>query len=144
VTLEQFVFEFLQIFRANRFTISSYSYIATKNVPHYGQCDITVMFYICCAACLCQAKLLLATYNDETVNVDMDVNICNYKQAVDACRQWEKSSVCLAQYYDRVLGVMSEDERNTRGGYVVLYIVLCACMRSWEIYGFGSSCQVYC
>jgi hypothetical protein len=63
-----------------------------------------------------KAKLLLATYNDETVNVDMDVNISNYKQAVDACRQWEKSSVCLAQYYDRVLAVMAEDERNTRGG----------------------------
>jgi hypothetical protein len=46
----------------------------------------------------------------------MDVNISNYKQAVDACRQWEKSSVCLAQYYDRVLGVMAEEERNTRGG----------------------------
>jgi len=76
--------------------------------------------------------LLLATYNDETVNVDMDVNICNYKQAVDACRQWEKSSVCLAQYYDRVLGVMAEEERNTRGGYMVLYIVLCD-MHSWEI-----------
>lgn len=60
----------------------------------------------------------MATYNDETVNVDMDVNICNYKQAVDACRQWEKSSVCLAQYYDRVLGVMTDEERNTRGGYI--------------------------
>jgi len=87
--------------------------------------------------------LLLATYNDETVNVDMDVNICNYKQAVDACRQWEKSSVCLAQYYDRVLGVMAEEERNTRGGYVVLYVVLCG-MRSCEICTSGSSCQVCC
>jgi hypothetical protein len=65
---------------------------------------------------LFKAKLLLATYNDETVNVDMDVNISNYKQAVDACHKWEKSSVCLAQYYDRVLGVMAEEERNTRGG----------------------------
>jgi hypothetical protein len=100
------------------------------------------MFYICCATCLCQAKLLLATYNDETVNVDMDVNICNYKQAVDACRQWEKSSVCLAQYYDRVLGVMAEEERNTRGGYMALYIVLCG-VHSWEIHNFGSSSQVY-
>jgi hypothetical protein len=80
--------------------------------------------YSCCAAYLCQAKLLLATYNDETVNVDMDVNICNYKQAVDACRQWEKSSVCLAQYYDRVLGVMAEEERNSRGGYVC-YTLFC-------------------
>jgi hypothetical protein len=60
----------------------------------------------------------MATYNDETVNVDMDVNICNYKQAVDACRRWEKSSVCLAQYYDRVLGVMTDEERNTKGGYM--------------------------
>jgi hypothetical protein len=82
---------------------------------------------------LYQAKLLLATYNDETVNVDMDVNICNYKQAVDACRQWEKSSVLLAQYCDCVLGVMAEEERNSRGGYVVLYIVLCG-MHCWEMW----------
>jgi len=72
---------------------------------------------------------MLAIYNDETANVDVDVNICNYKQAVDACRQWEKSSVCLAQYYDRVLGMMAEEERITRGGYMALYIVLCG-MRS--------------
>ncbi|KDR17199.1 Serine/threonine-protein kinase ATR [Zootermopsis nevadensis] len=70
-----------------------------------------------------EAKLLMATYNDETVNVDMDVNICNYKQAVDACRQWEKSSVCLAQYYDRVLGVMTDEERNTRGGDIQVNMV---------------------
>jgi hypothetical protein len=72
----------------------------------------------------------MATYNDETVNVDMDVNISNYKQAVDACRQWEKSSVCLAQYYDRVLGVMTDEERNTKGGYMYF---ICHSVRKHDV-----------
>ncbi|XP_033610718.1 serine/threonine-protein kinase atr isoform X2 [Cryptotermes secundus] len=53
----------------------------------------------------------------------MDVNITNYKQAVEACHQWEKSSVCLAQYYDRVLGVMAEEDRNTIGGEIQVNMV---------------------
>lgn len=40
-----------------------------------------------------QAKLLIATYNEETSNVDMEVNIAHYKDAVDMCREWDKSLV---------------------------------------------------
>ncbi|XP_069694965.1 serine/threonine-protein kinase ATR isoform X2 [Periplaneta americana] len=72
-----------------------------------------------------EARLLLATYNDETVNVDMDTNISNYKNAVEACQQWEKSSVCLAQYYDRVLAALSseEDEDKSKVGEIQVNIV---------------------
>lgn len=40
-----------------------------------------------------KAKLLIAKYNDETTNVDVDVNIGYYKEAVDVFKQWEKSLV---------------------------------------------------
>nr|CAD7571512.1 unnamed protein product [Timema californicum] len=63
-----------------------------------------------------EAKLLVATYNDETVNVDMDVNIGSYKEAVNVYREWEKSLVCLAQYYDRVLMSVSDEQKNLKFG----------------------------
>lgn len=37
--------------------------------------------------------MLIAKYNDETTNVDVDVNIGYYKESVDAFKQWEKSLV---------------------------------------------------
>lgn len=40
-----------------------------------------------------KAKLLIAKYNDETTNVDVDVNIGYYKEAVEVYKQWEKSLV---------------------------------------------------
>lgn len=40
-----------------------------------------------------EAKLLIATYNDETSNVDMNVNINDYREAVDMYKEWEKSHV---------------------------------------------------
>ncbi|CAB3224272.1 unnamed protein product [Arctia plantaginis] len=49
-----------------------------------------------------KAKLLIAKYNDETTNVDVDVNIGYYKEAVDVFKQWEKSLVCLGAYYEKV------------------------------------------
>ncbi|CAH3911753.1 unnamed protein product [Pieris brassicae] len=49
-----------------------------------------------------KAKLLIAKYNDETTNVDVDVNIGYYKEAVDVFKQWEKSLVCLGSYYEKV------------------------------------------
>ncbi|XP_053607158.1 serine/threonine-protein kinase ATR [Plodia interpunctella] len=49
-----------------------------------------------------KAKLLIAKYNDETTNVDVDVNIGYYKESVDVFKQWEKSLVCLGAYYEKV------------------------------------------
>ncbi|KAJ1532216.1 hypothetical protein ONE63_000836 [Megalurothrips usitatus] len=49
-----------------------------------------------------EAKLLVASYNDKNMNVDVDLNVSNYKDAVDVYQQWEKSHASLAQYYDRI------------------------------------------
>ncbi|XP_028157289.1 serine/threonine-protein kinase ATR-like [Ostrinia furnacalis] len=49
-----------------------------------------------------KAKLLIAKYNDETTNVDVDVNIGYYKESVEVFKQWEKSLVCLGSYYEKV------------------------------------------
>lgn len=40
-----------------------------------------------------KAKLLIAIYNDETTNVNMDVNIDHYKKSVEMFREREKSLV---------------------------------------------------
>ncbi|XP_026488273.2 serine/threonine-protein kinase ATR-like [Vanessa tameamea] len=48
-----------------------------------------------------KAKLLIAKYNDETTNVDVDVNIGYYKESVEVFKQWEKSLVCLGSYYEK-------------------------------------------
>ncbi|KAJ0177282.1 hypothetical protein K1T71_007291 [Dendrolimus kikuchii] len=49
-----------------------------------------------------KAKLLIAKYNDETTNVDVDVNIGYYKESVEIFKQWEKNLVCLGSYYEKV------------------------------------------
>ncbi|XP_041978766.1 serine/threonine-protein kinase ATR [Aricia agestis] len=59
-----------------------------------------------------KAKLLIAKYNDETANVDVDVNIRFYKESVDVFKEWEKSLVCLGSYYEKVSG--SADSAWTR------------------------------
>ncbi|CAK9833676.1 Serine/threonine-protein kinase atr [Anthophora retusa] len=62
-----------------------------------------------------KAKLLYAKYNDETVNVDTDANIINYKEAIEVWREWEKSLLSCAQYYESVIDRMVEEEKDTRG-----------------------------
>lgn len=64
-----------------------------------------------------EGKLLLATYLDETTFVDVDANIDNYKKAVEACKSWEKSYVCLAQYYERAITTLkTDDDKIKKGG----------------------------
>lgn len=62
-----------------------------------------------------QAKLLYAKYNDETLNVDMDGNISNYKEAIEVWRVWEKSLLSCARYYETVVDRMSVEARDTTG-----------------------------
>ncbi|XP_060828354.1 serine/threonine-protein kinase atr-like [Bombus pascuorum] len=62
-----------------------------------------------------KAKLLYAKYNDETVNVDTDANIINYKEAIEVWREWEKSLLFCAQYYESVIDRMSDEEKDSRG-----------------------------
>ncbi|XP_046813707.1 serine/threonine-protein kinase ATR isoform X1 [Vespa crabro] len=62
-----------------------------------------------------KAKLLFAKYNDETLNVDTDVSICNYKEAIEVWRAWEKSLLACAQYYESVVNRMSDEEKDIKG-----------------------------
>ncbi|KAL0107168.1 hypothetical protein PUN28_015590 [Cardiocondyla obscurior] len=59
-----------------------------------------------------KAKLLFAKYNDETLNVDTDGCIVNYKEAIEVWKCWEKSWVSCAQYYDTIVERMSEDDKD--------------------------------
>lgn len=61
-----------------------------------------------------QAKLLVAIYNDESVNVDMETNLANYSSAVEVCRNWEKSTVCLAQYYYKYLRTLTDNPETLK------------------------------
>ncbi|XP_063235756.1 LOW QUALITY PROTEIN: serine/threonine-protein kinase ATR [Bacillus rossius redtenbacheri] len=72
-----------------------------------------------------EAKLLIATYNDETANVTMDVNINHYKEAMEPYREWEKSLVCLAQYYDRVVSTVAPEERDLKFGDLQVNAIHC-------------------
>ncbi|KAG6794440.1 serine/threonine-protein kinase atr-like [Apis mellifera caucasica] len=62
-----------------------------------------------------KAKLLYAKYNDETVNVDTDANIINYKEAIEVWREWEKSLLFCARYYESVIDRMTDEEKDSRG-----------------------------
>ncbi|XP_026479798.1 serine/threonine-protein kinase ATR-like [Ctenocephalides felis] len=61
-----------------------------------------------------EAKLLIAIYNDDSVNVGTEENLTNYKTAVDVFKHWEKSLVYLAQYYDKVYSTLGGDETENR------------------------------
>ncbi|XP_052740279.1 serine/threonine-protein kinase ATR isoform X2 [Bicyclus anynana] len=60
-----------------------------------------------------KARLLIAKYNDETTNVDVDVNIGYYKESVDVFQQWEKSLVCLGSYYEKVSTTETPNNTST-------------------------------
>ncbi|XP_015183049.1 PREDICTED: serine/threonine-protein kinase ATR isoform X2 [Polistes dominula] len=62
-----------------------------------------------------KAKLLFARYNDQTLNVDTDISIANYKEAIEVWRAWEKSLLACAQYYDSVVNRMADDEKDIKG-----------------------------
>ncbi|XP_046746064.1 serine/threonine-protein kinase ATR isoform X2 [Diprion similis] len=62
-----------------------------------------------------RAKLLYAKYNDETLNVDTDGNISNYKEAIEVWRVWEKSLLSCARYYESIVDRMSDEERDVKG-----------------------------
>ncbi|XP_018561740.1 serine/threonine-protein kinase ATR-like [Anoplophora glabripennis] len=70
-----------------------------------------------------EAKLLIATYNDTISNVDVEVNLQNYREAVDAYKEWEKSLVCLAQYYDKIFQNYSEEDRDAKGSEIQLRMI---------------------
>ncbi|XP_011699804.1 PREDICTED: serine/threonine-protein kinase ATR isoform X2 [Wasmannia auropunctata] len=59
-----------------------------------------------------KAKLLFAKYNDETLNIDTDGCILNYKEAIEVWKCWEKTWVSCAQYYDTIVERLSEDDKD--------------------------------
>ncbi|XP_012230547.1 serine/threonine-protein kinase ATR [Linepithema humile] len=59
-----------------------------------------------------KAKLLFAKYNDETLNVDTDGSILNYKEAIEVWRGWEKSWLACAEYYNTIVERMSEEDKD--------------------------------
>lgn len=66
-----------------------------------------------------QAKLLWAKYNDETLNVDANGNMTNYKEAFEVWRLWEKSCLAIARYYESVIDKMTDEERMSSSGRLV-------------------------
>ncbi|XP_072161789.1 serine/threonine-protein kinase atr-like [Bemisia tabaci] len=52
---------------------------------------------------LAKAKLLIACYNEETSNIDAATNTKYFEEAVAACKDIEKSHVCLAQFMDKTV-----------------------------------------
>ncbi|XP_065155593.1 LOW QUALITY PROTEIN: serine/threonine-protein kinase ATR [Atheta coriaria] len=70
-----------------------------------------------------EAKLHVASYNNALSNVDVDVNIQHYKESIEMFRECEKSLVYLAQYYDRVLLSMSEEDRDVKGSEIQIHMI---------------------
>ncbi|XP_024944291.1 serine/threonine-protein kinase ATR isoform X2 [Cephus cinctus] len=62
-----------------------------------------------------KAKLLFAKYNDETLNVDTDGNIANYKEVVEVWRGWEKGLLCCALYFETIVDKMTDEEKDIKG-----------------------------
>ncbi|KAJ8944483.1 hypothetical protein NQ314_009467 [Rhamnusium bicolor] len=70
-----------------------------------------------------EARLLIATYNDTISNVDVEVNLQNYRDAIEVYREWEKSLVCLAQYYDKIFQNYSDEDRDAKGSDMQLHMI---------------------
>ncbi|XP_066597912.1 serine/threonine-protein kinase atr-like [Prorops nasuta] len=62
-----------------------------------------------------KAKLLFAKYNNETANVDTDCSILNYKEVIEVWKEWDKSMLACADYYESIVKRMSDEERDTKG-----------------------------
>ncbi|XP_030746712.1 serine/threonine-protein kinase ATR-like isoform X2 [Sitophilus oryzae] len=61
-----------------------------------------------------EARLLIATYNDDICSVDVEVNLQQYKDSCEVYREWEKSLVCLAQYQDRIFQNYSDEDKDSK------------------------------
>lgn len=81
-----------------------------------------------------EAKLLLAIYNAESMNIETQVNMKYFRDAVDCSRDNEKSFVFLAQYMDRVYGSLSEEDINRDKGAELLVEIM-HCYGKSMVYG---------
>lgn len=81
-----------------------------------------------------KAKLLFAKYNDETLNVDTDGCIANYKEAIEVWRGWDQSWLACAQYYEAVFERMPEDDGDKSRRDLQVHMMNC----------YGKSLQYSC
>ncbi|ERL94616.1 hypothetical protein D910_11893 [Dendroctonus ponderosae] len=70
-----------------------------------------------------EARLLIASYNKDICSVDVETNLQQYKDAVEVCKEWEKSLVCLAQYQDRIFQNYNNEEKDSKANELQLHIV---------------------
>ncbi|KAL1512933.1 hypothetical protein ABEB36_002432 [Hypothenemus hampei] len=70
-----------------------------------------------------EARLLIATYNNDICSVDVDTNLQQYKEAVECFKEWEKSLVALAQYQDRILQSYTDELKDVKANEFQLHIV---------------------
>ena len=71
-----------------------------------------------------EAKLLLALYNAESMNIETNINLKYFKDAVDCYRENERSFVHLAQYMDRVFASLSDEDNNREKGTDLLLEIM--------------------
>lgn len=67
-----------------------------------------------------ETKLLIATKNAESMNIQIDSNVRLFKESVDAFKESEKSFVYLAQYLDKVYAALTDDDQKSEKGYNLL------------------------
>ncbi|XP_071056684.1 serine/threonine-protein kinase ATR [Onthophagus taurus] len=72
-----------------------------------------------------EAKLLIAEYNDKISNVDREINISHYKEALELNKEREQSYVCLAQYYDKIYHSFSDEVKDDRASDIQIHMINC-------------------
>ncbi|KAK7486779.1 hypothetical protein BaRGS_00021926, partial [Batillaria attramentaria] len=58
-----------------------------------------------------QALLLYGRYSEQTSSLESNAIVKRYKDVIEVCEDWEDGHFHLAQYYDRVMTIMTERER---------------------------------
>lgn len=71
-----------------------------------------------------RAKLLIAKYNAESMNIDTNLNLVYFRDAVKSFPESEKCLVYLAQYTDKVFASLTDDEQQGEMGTSLLHEVL--------------------
>ncbi|XP_063916724.1 serine/threonine-protein kinase ATR-like isoform X2 [Zophobas morio] len=74
-----------------------------------------------------EAKLLIATYNDTVSNVDTDIKTANYREATEVYKEWETGLVSLAQFFDRRFQNYSDEDRDSRGSDMQIWMISYFC-----------------
>jgi len=60
-----------------------------------------------------KALLLFAVLGDQQKRVDFEMNVQNYKSAIEACSTSEKNYFTLGSYYDRIWSNAEEPNKHT-------------------------------